>query len=260
MRKLLIGISILFIGLQAHAQFKVDAQLRNRFEIRDGYRGLSPEGATTAGLIWQRTRVSFSYETENFKLKLTPQDVRLWGDESISSSTGVFGDNASMELFEGYAELKLGNLGWISVGRQVLKYDNQRLLAARNWNNNGLTYDAILFKLKAAGWNFHLGSTWNSFEEAASYNLYPSNRIKNLNFLWANHEFGDNLTLSLLHLASGVTKSDTTNTLHYKQTTGFYSTYKKGGLKLWGEVYYQYGKTNTGNDVSAYLFAAVFCK
>ncbi|MGC9352448.1 MAG: alginate export family protein [Mariniphaga sp.] len=250
-----ILIYVIALSTSLHAQFKVDAQLRNRFELRDGYRGLSPEGATPAGLIWQRTRISFSYETENFKLKLTPQDVRLWGDESIRSSTGVFGDDASLELFEGYAELKLGNLGWVSIGRQELKYDNQRLLAARNWNNNGLTYDAVLFKLKAADWNIHLGSTWNSLAEASSDNLYPVNRIKNLNFLWANRAFGENLTLSLLHTAVGTTETDTTNMLKYKQTTGFYTTYKKDGLNLWGEAYYQYGKTNTGKDVSAWLLA-----
>ncbi len=250
-----ILIFLIALSTSLYAQFNVDAQLRNRFELRNGYRGLSPDSSSPAGLIWQRTRISFSYETEYLKLKLTPQDVRLWGDESQKSSTGVFGDNASLELFEGYAELKLGTLGWVSIGRQPLKYDNQRLLAARNWNNNGLTYDAVLIKLKAADWNIHLGSTLNSLAEASSDNLYPSNRIKNLNFLWVNHAFGENLTLSLIHTAVGTTETDTTNTLYYKHTTGFYSTFKKDGLNLWGEAYYQYGKTNAGMNVNAYLFA-----
>lgn len=252
-------IALLFIftitSIELLAQFNVQAELRNRFELRDGYRSLSNEGATPAGLIWQRTRISFSYETENFKLKLTPQDVRLWGDESQRSSTGVFGDDASLELFEGYAELKLGTLGWVSVGRTQLKYDNQRLLAARNWNYNGLTYDAVLFKLNASDWDIHLGSTWNSLAEASTDNLYPPNWIKNLNFLWANHAFGENITLSFLHTAVGTTQTDTTNTLNYKHTSGFYYTYKNKGLNLWGDMYYQYGKTKTGMDVNAWLFA-----
>lgn len=257
--KIVLKSCLLFLLLTTthilKAQFQVDAQLRNRLEMRHGYRGLISGGANPAGLIWQRTRISFGFQTENFKLKLTPQDVRLWGDESIRSSTGVFGDDASIELFEGYAELRLENIGWVSVGRQLLKYDNQRLLAARNWNNRGIAYDAVLFKLKAANWNIHLGSTWNSLTEASSDNLYPSNRIKNLNFLWANHKFGENLSLSILHLATGITKTDTTNTLYYKQTTGFYAASKNDGLNWWGEVYYQYGKTNAGKNVSAFLFA-----
>ncbi len=255
--KQLLVITSLFtsICINVHAQLTVNSELRDRFELRDGYRSLVTEGSTPAGLIWQRTRISFIYETENLKLKLTPQDVRLWGNESIRSSTGVFGDDASLELFEGYAELKLGSLGWVSVGRQVLKYDNQRLLAARNWNNNGLTYDAVLFKMQAANWNIHMGSTWNNLAEASSDNLYPSNRIKNLNFLWINLNFNHNLSFSLLHLASGITETDSTNTLRFKHTTGFYSIYNNEKINIWGEAYYQYGKTNADKDVSAFLFA-----
>lgn len=257
-RKIFIVCSALILSListNIYAQLKINAEQRNRFELRDGYREISKDGSIPAGLIWQRTRISFNYETENFKLKLTPQDVRLWGDETQTSSTGLFGDDASIELFEGYAELKLGTIGWMSVGRQQLKYDNQRLLAARNWNNNGLTYDAVLLKLDVSLWHIHLGSTWNSVDAATTDNLYPANRIKNLNFLWANHAFGEYLTLSLLHLSAGATETDTTNNLNYKHTTGFYSSYNSKGLNLWGEAYYQYGKTNTGMDVNAFLFA-----
>lgn len=252
---LLLASLITITSVKLPAQFNIQAELRNRFELRDGYRSLSAKDTTPARLIWQRSRISFNYETKNFKLTITPQDVRLWGDESQRSSSGVFGDEASLELYEGYAEIKLGTLGWVSVGRQELKYDNQRLLATRNWNNNGMTYDAVLFKLKAANWDIHLAGTWNSLAEASSGNLYPSNRIKNLMFLWANHTFNENLALSLLHTAVGATKTDTTNTLYYKQTTGFYAAFKKDDLNMWGEAYYQYGKTNTDKNVSAYLFA-----
>ncbi len=251
----LLLLVLIIYSTRTFAQFSINSELRNRFEVRDGYRALSAEDATPSVLIWQRSRISFNYETENLRLKFTPQDVRLWGDESQRSSTGVFGDDASFELFEGYAELKLGSSGWISVGRQAFKYDNQRILAARNWNNNGLTYDAVLFKLKFNDWDIHLGTTWNTLSESSSDNLYPSNRIKNLDFLWMHRKFGDNLSLSLLQLASGVTETDTTNTIHYKHTSGVYSTYKNNGLNIWGEAYYQYGKTNQDKDVSAYLFA-----
>lgn len=255
MRLFTLLLVLILNPVKINAQLIIDAEIRNRFELRSGYRSLVEKGSTPAGLIWQRTRIILNYETDNFKLRLTPQDVRLWGDELQSSSTGVFGDEASLELYEGFAELKVGCLGWISVGRQELNYDNQRLLANRNWNNNGLTYDAVLIKMQAADWSIHLGGTWNNLDEAASDNLYPPNRIKNLNFLWVNREYSENLSLSFLHLATGVTQTDSTNTLSYKQTTGFYTTYKKEGLSIWGEAYYQYGKTNSGKNVRAFLIA-----
>lgn len=254
-KTILFTFIILLAGIHLKAQLTIQSEFRNRVELRDGYRGLTTEGSTPAMLIWQRTRMSFNYETDNFVLKITPQDVRLWGDESQQSSTGVFGNDASLELFEGFVGLKLGNLGWLSAGRQQLKYDNERLLSARNWNNSGLSYDVLLFKLKVKTWNIHVGSTWNSMKEVSSGNLYPSSRIKNLNFLWVNRNLGDCLSLSILHLASGVTKTDTTNTLCYKHTTGLYSAFEGNILNIWAEAYYQYGRTNAGNAVNAYLCA-----
>ncbi len=244
--------------IHVQAQLKIDAQLRNRFEIRNGYQKLAEKEAVPACLIWQRTRISFSYETEHFKLKVTPQDVRLWGDETIRSSTGVFGDEASLEIFESYAEIRLGNVGWLSVGRQQFKYDNERILGARNWNNRGLTYDAVLLKLITSSWNIHLGSTWNSITEASSDNIYPANRVKSLTFLWLNHQIQDHANLSLLHVAAGTTETDTTNDMNFRQTTGLYIEYHKHDLNIWGDAYYQYGRNQSGNHVSAFLISADF--
>jgi len=240
---------------EIHAQFKVDAQLRDRFELRDGYQKLAADGSTPTALVSQRTRISFSYETDNLKLVFTPQDIRLWGGDAVVSSSGV-ANNTNIGLFEGFAEVKLGNLGWVSAGRQQLKYDNERILAARNWNQNGMSYDALVFKLKLAEWKLHIGSSWNSLNETTSDNLYPVSRIKSYNFLWVNRKFSDNFSTSLLHVASGVTETDTTNTLNFRQTTGFYSKYNKDNLSIWGNVYYQYGKNQIGTEVRAFIIDA----
>jgi hypothetical protein len=254
MRKIIIGI-LLFICIEAIAQFKIDAQLRNRFEFRGGYQKLAADGSTPATIISQRSRIAFSYTTDNLKLVFAPQDVRLWGGDAVVSSSGV-ANNTNIGLFEGYAEVKLGKIGWISAGRQQLKYDNECILAARNWNQNGLSYDALVFKLKLSEWNLHLASSWNSLAETTSNNLYPTSRIKSYSFLWLNRKFNDNLSISLLHVASGITKTDTTNALNFRQTTGIYSEYKKEKLNIWGNIYYQYGKNQKGTDVNAFFIDA----
>jgi hypothetical protein len=235
------------------AQFSVDAQHRNRFELRDGYKKLAAEGTTPAAFISQRTRLSFSYEKERLKLKFTPQDVRVWGDEQLSSSTGVFGDYASLDLFEAFVQIKTSEKSWLSVGRQQLVYDNQRILAARNWNQNGIAYDAVVYKWNAENWEVHAGSSWNSTGENATDNLYDPNRIKSLNFIWAKHRISEAWEFSLSHVASGVTKSETENKLYFRQTSGVYSNYKKSGLTILGNFYYQFGKNNTGKNVGTWL-------
>jgi len=165
---------ILFFIKISHlqAQFKVDAQFRTRVEMRDGYQRLAIPGKLPAVFISQRTRLTFSYTSEKLKLKFTPQDVRVWGDEGIATSTGVFGDTASLDLFEGFSEIRIGNLGWISVGRQQLKYDNYRLFGIRNWNQMGFSYDAIVLKFNFYDWNLHFGGSWNTLIETSFDDFY----------------------------------------------------------------------------------------
>ncbi|HKM94902.1 MAG TPA: alginate export family protein [Prolixibacteraceae bacterium] len=250
----ILTVTILFFQQLSIAQFSVDANIRNRFEMRDGYQKLVHQTDVPAVIIHQRTRLSFGYKSEFLKLKITPMDVRVWGDESIVSSSGVFGDDASLSLYEGFAEIALGKKHWISVGRQELKYDSERLLSIRNWNTNGMTYDALVLKLKFEKWNIHIGSSWNSKAATATNNYYPTNRIKSLNYVWANHQINDFLKISIMHLSSGVTQTDTTNTLNFRHTSGVYSTYQNKNLKIWGNAYYQYGLNQTGQKVSALLF------
>jgi len=247
---------ILFTKSFAWGQLQVDAQYRNRFEVRDGYRQLTSDGMTPAVFISQRTRLSVHYVNDGLKVTFTPQDVRVWGDEQLASSTGVYGDAASLDLFEAFVEIKTGSDAWLSIGRQPLVYDNQRILGARNWNQNGLAYDALVWKWQSEDWSVHLGTSWNSTGENISDNYYPSDRIKSLSFLWLQRIVSKDWQLSFSHVASGVTRSEAENHLYFRQTTGLYSTWKKEDWQARGNLYYQFGKNQTGTNVSALLLDA----
>lgn len=255
-KKLVLLFSLLLIlGTEPLlAQLKVDAQLRNRLEMRHGFQKLAATDAEAAYFVSQRTRISFTYETDALLLKLSPQDVRVWGDEQGSTSTGVFGDEASLDLFEAYAALKTGSKTSLTIGRQQLVYDNQRMFAARNWSQYGLAYDAILFKWTPAAWNVHTVLSWNSTGENSTDNLYSSARIKSLALLWANYQPDKNKSVSFSYIASGQTKSDTENKQYFRQTTGVYGKLKQGDWNLSGNLFYQFGKSQAGADVSAFLF------
>lgn len=252
MRLILTSILVTLFCLDSLGQFQVDAQLRNRFELRDGYQKLAEAGSVPTVLISQRSRITFSLVTEKLKIKISPQDVRLWGGDAVVNATGV-PSNTSIGLFEGFAEIRTGDFGWLSVGRQQLIYDSRRLLGDRQWNQNGMSYDAIVMKLKLSRWNLHLGGIWNTLTETRSGNLYPPSRLKTIGYVWANRAFSEHLSLSLLHIGSGVTETDTTSNLNFRQTTGVYYTYKRDNLNMWGNVFYQYGKNRTGTDISAVL-------
>lgn len=254
-RAIISALLLLSIASTTKAQFKIDAQYRSRLEYRDGYQKLAAEGSVPALFVSQRARLSFAYDATAFRIRISPQDIRVWGDQATLSATGP-ADNPSFDLFEGYVDLKLGKTGWLTVGRQQLKYDNERILGARNWSQTGMAYDAAVLKLKLSEWNLHLGGSWNSSNENVTDNLYPSSRIKSLNFAWLNRKFNDHLSLSLLHVAAGSTGTDSTNRLYFRQTSGIYTEYKIGGFSVWGDAYYQYGKNRTNMDVSALLAQA----
>jgi len=255
---LIVNLLFLFIYSESFAQLQIDAQLRNRLELRNGYKQLIAENQQTAAFISQRTRLTFLFQNENLKLKISPQDVRVWGDEQLGSSSGVMGDNASVDIHEAYAELKLNSKASISVGRQELVYDNEWLLAARNWNQNGLTYDAALLKLALNSVSIHLASSWNSTTETVQDNFYATDRIKSLNFLWIDKKINENLEASFSYLATGVTKTATSNALRFKHTGGLYANYKSKTLNFRANAYYQIGKNIADNSVNAFLLDGEF--
>ncbi|MGC9330402.1 MAG: alginate export family protein [Bacteroidales bacterium] len=248
----IICFILLGISFPSMAQLSLDAEYRPRFELRHGYRNPAQVDDPWIGCISQRSRLNLTYSKPNFRLHFSPQDVRVWGDEQLASSTGVYGDDASLTLFQAYAEIRTGNVGYVSVGRQPLVYDNQRLLADRNWNQNGLAYDAVVFKGHLNKWDLHAGASWNSNASLAD-NCYPSDRIKSLNYLWLNRKFSEQFHASFLHIASSKTQTDTTERLYFRQTSGIYVDYSGDALNFLSNLYYQYGKNKQNNTINAWL-------
>lgn len=91
MTTFLIIITALLAPFSLRGQVTAELEYRPRFEWRDGYRELLPSGASPSFIISQRLRMSVSYQTDGLKLKMTPQDVRVWGDDSLKNTTHFFG-------------------------------------------------------------------------------------------------------------------------------------------------------------------------
>lgn len=235
------------------AQFTGDAQLRSRFENRQGYQNLAEATDTPAVHIAQRTRLNFQHKSDDLLFRLSIQDVRTWGDSQRLGLAGDNGSDASIDLFEGYAEFPLTSNLKTSVGRQSLRYDNQSIFSNGNWNHNASSLDALVFKYKKEKTTVHVGGTWNSLQTSAKNWYYPSNRIKNLNYLWFNKSLRQDLQYSFIHLSTGVTEHNATNKIIYKHTSGVYGKYATDSLKIEGNVYYQYGQNTDKKNISAYL-------
>jgi len=235
------------------AQFAIDVEIRPRLEIRDGYKLLSTEGQVPAVLISQRSRLNLFFDQDQISTRFSLQDVRIWGDESNVSSTGVNGDPASIDLYEAWAEYRsLKGLG-VRLGRQPFSLDDQRLLSRRNWNQNGLCYDALLLRYSPGDWQFKLALSLNNDRDNTAGNIYPADRLKTLNFLYIKKPLSEYLSNSMILLGSGVTANDSSEVIYMRGTLGDYWQYTTEKVDLQGALYYQFGKNKTGQTVTAYL-------
>lgn len=255
------SLNIIILLILASAQFglgqlQIETEMRPRGEFRNGYKKLNHADLEATSLITQRSRLNFSYKHQYFNYQLSIQDVRAWGDEWLTSSTGVFGDEAGMDLHQAWIEIKPGFNSAIRIGRQQFSYDDERLLARRNWNQNGLSYDAVRYRFQFTSGVFDIALTWNSRDDKQAGNSYPADRMKTLNFIYLKKSLPLHLDLSLLGLASGYTANDTSKTVYLRATYGVNLTFAKSDTRARLAGYYQNGKNKTGRNISAYLLSA----
>ncbi len=242
----------------AQAQFSINTEIRPRAEYRDGYKSLSTENSTAAIFVSQRSRLTLNFQQDRLRSSFSIQDVRVWGDETLYSSTGMTGDNASIDVHEAWLQLDFLKCSSVKIGRQELKYDDQRLLAARNWNQNSVTYDAFLYRLQRPDWLLDLVFSLNNDKENTFGNAYNSGKMKTLNFVYLQKKIRPELTLSAIALGTGFTPDNRSEIIYMRGTYGATLRYNRKNMSMSGAGYYQNGKNRSGQPVSAYFFSMDF--
>jgi len=258
---LFLSAILLLLNFSLMAQFEISAELRPRFELNDGYVGVPTDMTEPTYFVSQRSRINLKFNQEKYRMFFSLKDVRVWGNDNIATGTGVFMNSGSTGVHQVWAEFDVFKNSRIRVGRQEFKYDDQRLLAWRNWNQYGLTYDALLYSYKRAGWQFDVALSYNNDGTGAfgvnDFDVDPINRrLRTLNFIYLKNQITEEFSLSMLNLLTGYQADKTTSTTYLMATQGFYGEYKKDAFTGKFNAYYQYGKSQTGKDVSAYVLTA----
>lgn len=234
-----IGLSLfLMIGTGALAQ-ELDAnlQLRPRYEYRNGFKELMKDGSLPTSFVSQRSRLNFNFKQEKLKAKLTFQNIRVWGDVPTTTTA----DKNGIALFEAWAQYGINTKWSARLGRQVLSYDNQRIMGEIDWAQQGQSHDAALISFKQPNHQLDLGFALNSDAEKLYRDLNTAS-YKHMQHAWYHTNF-DKLGMSLLFLNVGIQYRETT-TDHLKvdnmQTFGTYLTYAKnkfdGNLGLYAQT------------------------
>lgn len=279
----LLGIAACLGMLRkAEAQLTLSGQLRTRTELRDGYGSPLPKDATPAFFTSQRTRLSLNYNMYRLKFGLTAQDVRLWGQDVSTINRTTTQDNNALMLHEAWAEILLTDTTLknksfsLKLGRQELSYDDERLVGKLDWLQQGRRHDAALFKYETTNFLLHTAFAFNQNKENASGTIYNStppgtypastnggSMYKSMQMFYAGKKLKQGNT-SFLFLADQFSKyhNDSLNAKIFETgtwarfTTGLYFNNSFNKVATTASAYYQFGKTATGQDLSAWLLSA----
>ncbi len=249
-KQLYIASVLLLISVSSYAQFILSGEFRPRFEARHGYRTLPPEDTTFAAFVNQRSRINLQYSTGRLRTFLGFQEVRVWGGK------GMFETLPGIGLHQAYVELDIIPKLSLRAGRQELRYDNQRLLGMNNWNQSGRTHDAAVLRFKSENWQVHLGTAFNQSAENLFGTTYLGREYKTLSYLWMQRELG-NFTINGLWLSDGYQDREDQTKTRFRSTAGGIVKAKLADHSIELHGYYQFGQTNTGQDIRAWYIHPV---
>lgn len=249
MNKYYLLFAFLFTSGVFAQTFDADLQVRPRFEYRNGFKTLLPEGADPASQTSQRTRLTLGYADEALKVKFSGQSIGVWGD----SPTMRLEDNNAFTIFEAYGQYQTSPQFLFRVGRQVLSYDNQRILGEVGWAQQAQSHDAALISWKpAVNHRLDVVAAYNAEAETLIDAPYLVNSYQNLQMAWYHMDV-NNVGFSFLLLNTGYEFDTATQDreIDYIQTYGAFHNFVSGDLYGDVGVYGQMGSRND-RDVSAW--------
>lgn len=258
MKKLFRLFFVLLLGLipsMVMAQLSFNGEIRPRTEYRHGLKSLFNSTEDAAFFTSQRTRLNLNYSEDKFRIGLSVQDVRTWGDVAQLNLS----DKNQLMLHEAWGELIFTKSFSLKLGRQELVYDDHRILGNVGWTQQARSHDLALFKFKTdENGQFHVGFAVNNDSEDLKKQLYTTN-YKNMQYMWYNRK-AEKFDFSLLFMNVGNQRDADANPAienldtRYSQTFGTYMNYRSGKIAFTGSLYGQSGKDAADNDLSAYMF------
>src|SRR5690554_560434 len=177
MKKITLLFFILFAGRLAAQEFDIAAEIRPRFELRNGYGSLMPDNTDPAAFVSQRTRLNLGFKNDKLKLYTSLQNVNVWGDVATTSPTSKNG----LAFHQAWAEILMTHKLSFKLGRQELSYDDERIFGAVGWVQQARSHDALVAKYAASeNHQIHLGLALNAMSGSKTDQDYTINQYHNV--------------------------------------------------------------------------------
>jgi hypothetical protein len=265
MRKIHLLLSLSFVASLSFSsifgQTTLDAEFRPRIEFRQGFRKPLPDTINPGFITFQRTRLNADYRGKILNARISLQDARIWGNSDNKTNT------SKIEIYEAWFEYLITSGFSAQMGRQPLKYDDQRLFGVSNWSNTGTSHDVMVFKYNSSFIQAHSGFAFNNSKDTLfdmSYAYTAKQNYKTMEYLWLSKPLYHGTTLSLIGVCEGFQNKTKYKVVYPRITIGGNLVYANDS-SAWGASltgYLQQGKDpgkayGTGfADLKAYFLAA----
>ena len=254
-RKLFPILLIAFIPFGYFAQLSIDAQIRPRSEFRNGFNTPALKDSASAFFTNQRTRLTFNHKTKFLESRVSIQDIRVWGSTSQLNSSDNY-----LAIHEAWGKVIINSTSDLKVGRQEIKYDNERIFGNVGWAQQGRKHDALLYNMSGK-FTLNIGVAFNQVSEALSGTYYSiPNNYKSLQFIrFAQSREKYNFSLYAVNVGN---QADTSANLNnHEQTLGGYSQFRPlESISITAEGYYQMGKTKSFERKEAFFASLEIAK
>lgn len=261
LHRYIIVFALSFISATLFSQTVViDGEIRPRTEYRDGFTKPLLDTYDAGISTIQRTRLGMTFTSGLLNTQITVQDSRTFGQNPNASSDATTG------IFEAWAEMLLMPGGSFRIGRQAIKYDDNRLFSASNWSNTGTSHDMALFKYCINDFQAHLGLAYNNNAVISSETYYtPKSNYRYMGYIWLTKDITKGVNLSLIGVDEGVQDTiGTKNAVNYLKTNMYHAYTFGGNLKYTNEnvpvsalatAYFQSGTNSTGSKMNGKMLA-----
>ena len=232
--------------------FTIDAELMTRGEIRRG--GLpssEDDNDNAANFILERTRIGLDYERSFLKAHVTAQHSAVWGQAGKGQFT----------IHEAWTQLTARNGLFAKVGRQVLSYDDERIIGSNDWAVAALSHELLKLGWENPSHKIHAMLAYNQNGESVNGGtdyIGGDKPYKVMEALWYHYQHPRvpiGASLLMMNLGMQSTRDDSPHKTYNQQLVGTYLKYSPTNWSAEGSFYYQMGKSEEGIDIRAWMMS-----
>lgn len=236
---------------------KINVDFRTRAELDNGQKTLIPNHQKPETTVFSRAQIGVDYYWQDLELFMSLQDARVWGEVSSTNQR-----SGSLNVNEAWAKYHFTKNTALKIGRQILSYDDERLIGALDWQMQGRSFDAAkgVFRLNSQS-KLETVVTFNNDNNDSNdlpyrefYTVLDSGeRTKSMQIVHYEYLWPES-SLSFIGMNNVVQSLAGT---HFDLlTVGMNAKKYHKKIGFFGSAYWQVGKNTLGQSKNAYQFSA----